>query len=85
MSAAEEPASSSTSPSTPAPTRRRLPASRFPTSTATRAELAESGVEFERYDDEGGVTTDEDGIFNGPGFKAAWFKDPDGNIFAINA
>ena len=49
-----------------------------------RAELAESGVEFERYDGESGVKTDEDGVFAGPGFRAAWFKDPDGNIFAIN-
>ena len=51
---------------------------------ATREELAGRGVEFERYDDESGVTTDENGVFDGPGFKAAWFKDPDGNIFAIN-
>ena len=51
---------------------------------ATRAELAGNGVEFETYNDESGVTTDEDGVFEGPGFKAAWFKDPDGNVFAIN-
>ena len=49
-----------------------------------RSDLKERGVEFERYDDESGVKTDEDGVFDGPGFKAAWFKDPDGNIFAIN-
>ena len=49
-----------------------------------RGELAESGVDFERYDDESGVKTDDDGVFDGPGFRAAWFKDPDGNIFAIN-
>ena len=51
---------------------------------ATREELAGRGIEFERYDDESGVTTDSDGVFEGPGFKAAWFKDPDGNIFSIN-
>jgi catechol 2,3-dioxygenase-like lactoylglutathione lyase family enzyme len=51
---------------------------------ATRAELSDKGVEFERYDDESGVTTNEDGVFEGPGFRAAWFKDPDGNTFAIN-
>ncbi len=51
---------------------------------ATRAELAGNGVAFETYDDESGVTTDDDGIFEGPGFKAAWFKDPDGNLFSIN-
>jgi len=49
-----------------------------------RAELADGGVEFEHYDDESGVTTDDDGVFDGPGFRAAWFKDPDGNVFAIN-
>jgi len=49
-----------------------------------RAKLADSGIEFERYDDESGVKTDDDGVFDGPGFRAAWFKDPDGNIFAIN-
>ena len=49
-----------------------------------RTELAESGVEFEHYDDESGVKTDEDGVFETDGFRAAWFKDPDGNIFAIN-
>ena len=51
---------------------------------AARSELAANGVEFERYDNESGVKTDENGVFDGPGFKAAWFKDPDGNIFAIN-
>ena len=51
---------------------------------AARSELAEKGVDFELYDDESGVKTDENGVFEGPGFKAAWFKDPDGNIFAIN-
>jgi catechol 2,3-dioxygenase-like lactoylglutathione lyase family enzyme len=51
---------------------------------AARQDLAAKGVEFEHYDGESGVKTDEDGVFEGPGFKAAWFKDPDGNIFAIN-
>jgi len=51
-----------------------------------RGELADGGVDFEHYDDESGVKTDEDGVFEAPGgdFRAAWFKDPDGNIFAIN-
>ena len=48
------------------------------------AELSDRGVEFERYEDESGVTTDERGIFETGGFKAAWFKDPDGNIFSLN-
>ncbi len=51
---------------------------------AVRTLLAQRGVEFERYEDASGVTTDDEGVFEGPGFKAAWFKDPDGNIFAIN-
>jgi len=46
--------------------------------------LKQRGVEFEQY--EGEVETDENGVFEAPegGFRAAWFKDPDGNIFAIN-
>ncbi len=51
---------------------------------ALLAELRQRGVEFERYEDESGVTTDDDGVFAGPGFKVAWFSDPDGNIFSIN-
>ena len=70
--------------STPARTRRRSPASTCRDFDGVRSALAERGVEFERYESESGVTTDEEGVFEGPGFKAAWFKDPDGNIFAIN-
>ena len=46
-------------------------------------ELGAKGVEFERYDQED-LKTNEKGVFEGPGFRAAWFKDPDGNTHAIN-
>jgi catechol 2,3-dioxygenase-like lactoylglutathione lyase family enzyme len=44
-------------------------------------ELTSRGVAFEQYDDP--VKTDEKGIFTDGEVKAAWFKDPDGNIHAI--
>lgn len=43
------------------------------------AELKEHGVTFERYEHMN-MTGD---IFEGGGAKAAWFKDPDGNILAL--
>lgn len=44
-------------------------------------ELGSSGVTFERYE---GLTTDEKGISpRAGGGKVAWFKDPDGNTFAV--
>lgn len=46
-------------------------------------ELAERGVEFEQYDLPG-LRTDERGIAELDGAKSAWFKDPEGNILAIN-
>lgn len=45
--------------------------------------LAERGVEFEQYDLPG-LRTDERGIAELDGAKSAWFKDPEGNILAIN-
>jgi catechol 2,3-dioxygenase-like lactoylglutathione lyase family enzyme len=49
------------------------------------SELAERGVQFETYEDEGsGVATDERGVMDAGGFKVAWFKDPDGNTYSIN-
>jgi len=45
-------------------------------------ELTSSGVTFERYD-EPGIRTDEKGIAVDDDVKAAWFKDPDGNTFAL--
>jgi catechol 2,3-dioxygenase-like lactoylglutathione lyase family enzyme len=49
---------------------------------ATMADLASRGVEFERYD-QPGLKTDADGVFDAGDFRAAWFKDPDGNTFAV--
>lgn len=45
------------------------------------AELKARGVEFERYDLPG--MTFRDGIHEGVGGKAAWFKDTEGNILAL--
>lgn len=45
------------------------------------AELRKRGVEFEEYDTPGMKTVD--GIFEGGGAKAAWFKDTEGNILAL--
>jgi catechol 2,3-dioxygenase-like lactoylglutathione lyase family enzyme len=46
-------------------------------------ELAGRGVEFERYD-QPGIKTDEHGVFDAGRFRAAWVKDPDGNVLAIS-
>lgn len=45
-------------------------------------ELASEGVTIERYDDPA-LTADEKGIHALDGGRVAWFKDPDGNTFAI--
>jgi catechol 2,3-dioxygenase-like lactoylglutathione lyase family enzyme len=43
--------------------------------------LSSRGVTFEHYE---GMTTDEKGISpRAGGGKVAWFKDPDGNTFAV--
>ncbi len=54
----------------------------FPVDDIEKAvdELAERGVEFERYD---GFEQDEKGIFRGGGPYIAWFKDPAGNILSV--
>jgi predicted enzyme related to lactoylglutathione lyase len=54
----------------------------FPVDDIEKAvdELAERGVEFERYD---GFDQDEKGIFRGGGPYIAWFKDPAGNILSV--
>ena len=46
------------------------------------AELAAAGVEFEQYDSED-LTTDARGIATMGDARAAWFKDPDGNILGL--
>lgn len=45
-------------------------------------ELSSNGVTFERYD-EPSLKTDEKGIHERGDGRVAWFKDPDGNTFAI--
>jgi catechol 2,3-dioxygenase-like lactoylglutathione lyase family enzyme len=49
---------------------------------ATMADLRTRGISFEHYD-QPGLVTDETGVFAGPGFRAAWLRDPDGNTLAI--
>jgi catechol 2,3-dioxygenase-like lactoylglutathione lyase family enzyme len=46
-------------------------------------ELTAKGVTFERYDMDP-IKTDETGIARLGDAKSAWFKDPDGNILAVN-
>jgi catechol 2,3-dioxygenase-like lactoylglutathione lyase family enzyme len=48
----------------------------------TMAELASRGVVFESYD-QPGLKTDERGVFDAGRFRAAWFKDPDGNTIVL--
>jgi len=48
------------------------------------AELKGRGVEFERFEDESGATTDDEGIIDAGDYKVAFFRDPDGNIYSIN-
>jgi catechol 2,3-dioxygenase-like lactoylglutathione lyase family enzyme len=45
-------------------------------------ELVSKGVTFERYDDPA-LKADEKGIHELDDGRVAWFKDPDGNTFAI--
>jgi catechol 2,3-dioxygenase-like lactoylglutathione lyase family enzyme len=44
-------------------------------------ELIANGVVFEQYGEP--FNTDEKGISRIGGFSTAWFKDPDGNLFAL--
>ena len=46
------------------------------------ANLKKQGVPFEHYDMPGGKQEGDTHVFGT--FKAAWFKDPDGNILHIN-
>jgi catechol 2,3-dioxygenase-like lactoylglutathione lyase family enzyme len=48
----------------------------------TMAELASRGVTFEHYD-QPDIKTDEHGVFEADGIRAAWFRDPDGNTLAL--
>ncbi|HEU4976608.1 MAG TPA: VOC family protein [Baekduia sp.] len=49
---------------------------------AAVADLGARGVAFERYDGPG-VVTDDRGIMDAGAFRSAWFRDPDGNTFAL--
>jgi catechol 2,3-dioxygenase-like lactoylglutathione lyase family enzyme len=49
----------------------------------TVAALRERGVVFERYDDLPGKRSADGYVVEAGGAKAAWFKDPDGNILAV--
>lgn len=46
--------------------------------------LIAKGVRFERYDFPNGIKTNDKGIAVMGEIKSAWFKDPDGNILALN-
>jgi catechol 2,3-dioxygenase-like lactoylglutathione lyase family enzyme len=46
-------------------------------------ELEERGIAFERYDLPG-LKTNDRGVAEIEGQRAAWFKDPDGNILALD-
>ncbi len=53
-----------------------------PEIAATVKNLAQAGVNFERFP---GMAQDELGIWTSPtGAKVAWFKDPDGNILSVS-
>ncbi len=45
------------------------------------AELTQNDVRFESY---GLPGQDERGIWNTPGARVAWFKDPDGNLLSVS-
>ena len=45
--------------------------------------LRERGVVFEKYEGLPGKRTCDDYVVEAGGAKAAWFKDPDGNILAV--
>ena len=47
------------------------------------AALRERGVTFERYDEIPGKRSADGYVVEDGGAKAAWFKDPDGNILAV--
>jgi catechol 2,3-dioxygenase-like lactoylglutathione lyase family enzyme len=48
----------------------------------TMDDLASRGVVFEQYD-QPGIKTDQRGVFDAGGFRAAWVQDPDGNTMAL--
>ncbi|MBI4898964.1 MAG: VOC family protein [Actinobacteria bacterium] len=59
----------------------QLPASAFDSEVAA---LRDQGVDFMTFDLPGGTWDEGVASFNGQG-KAAWFKDPDGNILNVES
>jgi catechol 2,3-dioxygenase-like lactoylglutathione lyase family enzyme len=49
-------------------------------STGTVRRLADAGVAVQRYE---GLDQDDDGIWDSPGARVAWFADPDGNTLSL--
>jgi predicted enzyme related to lactoylglutathione lyase len=49
----------------------------------TIEELSRKGIVFEHYDGEEDIVTNKKGIAEDGGFKAAWFKDPAGNLLQL--
>ena len=50
----------------------------------TVRELKQKGVQFEHYNMPGTKLEGNVHVMEGEGMKAAWFKDPDGNILCIH-
>jgi hypothetical protein len=67
-----------------APPRHSSFALKWPLATERKWQSAVSaGVTFERYDMQGARHDGDIHVFGD--FKAAWFKDPDGNILHVNS
>jgi predicted enzyme related to lactoylglutathione lyase len=66
----------------PSPAQHTLASFKVEDLLKTMDDLSQNGVVFEHYDFPG-LKTDEKGIAINEGSKAAWFKDPDGNILGM--
>ena len=67
----------------PAPSQHTLASFHVQDIDAEMDELIAKGVEFEHYDMPG-LKTDEKGIAVMGTMRGSWFKDPDGNILALD-
>jgi DHA2 family multidrug resistance protein-like MFS transporter len=65
-----------------APSTATLATWRVPDVALVVDQLRSRGVRFERYEN-AALDADENGIHTKPGGKVAWFRDPDGNTFAV--
>src|SRR5258707_4545742 len=52
---------------------------------ASVKELKAKGIVFEQYDMGQGFKTNDEGVMEMGPTKAAWFKDPDGHVLALNS